>query len=231
VTATTRGRVWQVVEWRGSAAELHARPLVAGDRLVEVLEWRRPALVLGSTQPLADADLAAVDRLGADLVRRHSGGGAVLLRPGHDLWVDVTIPRVDPLWEDDVAVSFHWLGRVWVEALGQLGIQAEVHLGASTSNDWSRQVCFAGLGAGEVTVTDPDGQVRKVIGLSQRRTREGARFQCLALGSWDAAELLELLALRPERRAEASAALATAAAGLDAPPRALADALVAALPS
>ena len=49
-------------------------------------------------------------------------------------------------------------------------------------------VCFAGLGPGEVTV---DG--RKVVGISQRRTRAWARFQCAALGRWDPAALAELL--------------------------------------
>jgi lipoate-protein ligase A len=237
VTAGRPARPWEVVERRGPAAELHARPLDASGRRVEVLGWLRPALVLGSTQPWSDAEPAAADRLGADVVRRRSGGGAVLLRPGHDLWVDVTIPRDDPLWEDDVAVSFHWLGRAWVAALAGLGIEADVHLGPSVNGPWSKRVCFAGLGPGEVTVPggpggggdgDGDGR-RKAVGISQRRTREGARFQCLALGSWDVAALLDLLALDAAARAEGAAALAGAAAGLARPPATLAAALVAVL--
>ena len=41
-------------------------------------------------------------------------------------------------------------------------------------SDWSALVCFAGLGPGEVTL---DGQ--KLVGLSQRRTRDGVRIQGL----------------------------------------------------
>jgi hypothetical protein len=50
-------------------------------------------------------------------------------------------------------------------------------------------VCFAGLAAGEVIV---DGA--KVVGISQRRTRAGARFQCSVPLRWDAARHAELLA-------------------------------------
>jgi lipoate-protein ligase A len=199
---------------------------VAGGRLVEVMAWRRIALVLGSTQPLADADPGAADRLGADVVRRRSGGGAVVLRPGRDVWIDVTIPHDDPLWEDDVAVSFHWLGRAWVDALGSLGIGADVHLGAATTSRWSRLVCFAALGAGEVTAGG-----RKLVGLSQRRTREAARFQCLVPGTWDAAEVVSVLSLDDETRAEATDALASVAVGAGRPPAALTAALLAALPA
>jgi lipoate-protein ligase A len=230
VTPRSPRRSWQVVEQRGSVAELDARPLAPDVRLVEVFTWRRPALVLGSTQSTTHADPAAVDRLGADVVRRHSGGGAVLLLPGQDLWVDVTIPRDDPLWEEDVAVSFQWLGRTWVDGLDRLGVRSQVHLGPSTNDTWSRKVCFAGLGAGEVTVDGADGRPRKAVGLSQRRTRQGARFQCLALGSWDAAGLLGLLALDDATRAEGAAVLAGAAVGLGLEPAALAAALVESLP-
>ena len=44
---------------------------------------------------------------------------------------------------------------------------------------WSDHVCFAGIGGGEVI---RDG--RKVVGISQRRTRAGARFQCALYRHW-----------------------------------------------
>jgi lipoate-protein ligase A len=165
------------------------------------------------------------------VVRRRSGGGAVLLRPGHDLWIDVTIPRRDPLWEEDVAVSFHWLGRVWVEALATLGVVADVHLGPATKSSWSRSVCFAALGAGEVTLADVHGKPRKVIGLSQRRSRDAARFQCLALGSWDAAELLALLSLDDDERAAGEVELAEVATGAGRTPAEMTAAFTASLPT
>ena len=114
----------------------------------------------------------------------------MLVRPGEALWVDVLLPRDDPLWDDDVGRSFHWLGQVWVDALSSLGIDGSWHGGPMVCTPWCREVCFAGIGAGEVTVAG-----RKVVGMSQRRTRAGALFQCAALLRWDPDEMARLLDL------------------------------------
>jgi hypothetical protein len=74
---------------------------------------------------------------------------------------------------------------------------------------WSPSVCFAGLGPGEVTL---DG--RKVVGLSQRRTREAVLFQCCAVRRWEPDRLLDLLALDDADRARGAAELAGVAAGV-----------------
>ncbi len=157
-----------------------------------------PVLVLGSAQRDEVVDTGA--HAGVSVVRRRSGGGAVLVQPGGTLWVDVTVPAGDPLWDADVRKSFHWLGELWTAALRAMGVNAVWHSGGLETTPWSRLVCFAGLGPGEVTVAG-----RKVVGLSQRRTRAGSLFQCLALLEWDPATLVGLLALSPD---EAAAALA-----------------------
>jgi lipoate-protein ligase A len=169
---------------RGTAAEVHGRPVPDSiTRTARIVEVTSPALVLGSTQP-------AVEERDVPVVRRRSGGGAVLVGPGELLWVDVLLPAGDPLWEDDVGRSFHWLGQAWVDALGAVGVDGSWHRGAMVCTPWCRQVCFAGIGPGEVTV---DG--RKVVGLAQRRTRAGALFQCAALLKWDPDEMARLLDL------------------------------------
>lgn len=217
---------WRVEHAVGSAATFHARPLPErAARMVSVLEVDRPALVLGSTQPDTDADAAALAGAGVELVRRRSGGGAVLLVPGEALWVDVVVPRDDRLWEDDVHRAAHWLGAAWVAALADVGVVAEAHTGPLVRTQWSRLVCFAALGPGEV---HRDG--RKLVGVSQRRTRHGARFQCLALRHWDPQAMLALLALDAAERRHASADLAAEAAGLHQRLPLLVDALLARLP-
>lgn len=154
------------------------------------MEVDGPALALGSTQSIDDVDLSVAAELGVDVFNRRSGGGAVLLDPGAQIWIDVVIARGDPLWNDDVGVAVHWLGEIWADALVSIGVEgATVHTGAMSSNDLSPVVCFAGLGPGEVTV---DGA--KVVGISQRRSRAGARFQCSVPLVWDAARHARLLA-------------------------------------
>lgn len=213
---------------QGGAAAFHARDLAEPvARAVSVFGVEQAAVVVGSTQPEADVDLRALEAAGVVLVRRRSGGGAVLLVPGESLWVDVVVPRGDPLWDDDVGRASHWLGRVWASALGDLGVTgAEVHVGGLVSNRWSSLVCFAGLGPGEVRV---DG--RKLVGLSQRRSRAGARFQCLLSRSWDPVPLLGLLVLDDDRRGTAVDELAPLATGLDRPFPEVVDAFLAHLPS
>ena len=162
----------------GIAGWAAARP--ADERSVVVLDVARPTLVLGSSQADGTVDHERAARRGVDIVRRRSGGAAVLVEPGAAVWIDVTIPAGDPLWDNDVGRAFHWLGAAWAEVLAAEGLPARMHDGPLRSTPWSGRVCFAGLGPGEVTV---DG--RKVVGLSQRRTREAARFQCCALRRWE----------------------------------------------
>jgi lipoate---protein ligase len=170
----------------GSADAFHARDLPSPlTRTVWVHEVTSPALVLGSAQRDEVVDRAAVDAAGIEIVRRRSGGGAVLLVPGEVVWVDVLLPAGDPLWNDDVGRASHWLGEVWADVVG-----GSVHRGALVTTPWSRLVCFDGLGPGEVTV---DG--RKVVGLSQRRTRVGVRFQCAAYRRFDPSAIGALLNL------------------------------------
>lgn len=218
---------WELERVRGTAGVLHARSLPDPvRRIITVLEVDRPALVLGSTQPAEHVDLAALTGSGVELVRRRSGGGAVLLEPGASLWLDVIIPRADSLWDDDVGRAGHWLGGCWRGALAEFGIAAAVHTGGLVVSRWSSMVCFAGLGPGEVSTASG-----KVVGVSQRRSRSGARFQCLINSRWDPGPLLGLLALSDADRARAADELPGLATGVDRPPSELVSALVARLPA
>jgi len=157
----------------------------------------------------------------------------VLVVPGDLLWIDVVVPAGDALWQDDVGRAFHWLGDVWARALGSLGVAGRVHRGALVASRWSRLVCFAGLGPGEVVVDAPEpgeGPPVKVVGISQRRTRAAARFQCSALLAWDPSTLVEALAEPPEGRAAVLADVAPRARPLAVDPDDLLQAFLHHLP-
>lgn len=216
--------IWRVERRRGPAGELHARP-VGGRRLVELLEVSRPALVLGSRQSEDEVDEIAAKLAGVEVARRGSGGGAVLLLPYAVTWIDLTIARDDPLWTDDVGRAFGWVGDAWADALRSFDLEPEVHTGRLRDSRWSSRICFAGLGPGEVTV---DGQ--KLLGIAQRRTREGARFQCLVHRRWEPRRLVELLAMSPDERASAAEMLEPVATGLDVEADQLLNAVVSSLP-
>jgi lipoate-protein ligase A len=225
---TTPGSVWDLRRLTAPADVLHAEPFPdAPARAVWVLEATAPALVLGSTQSAELVDAEAAAAAGIELARRRSGGGAVLVMPGETAWVDVILPAGDPLWDDDIGRAANWLGRTWQSALAELGVAStEVHQGPLACGPLGRLVCFATVAAGEVTVPGSDGP-RKVVGMSQRRTRAGARFQCAAYRRWDPEPLVRLLGLDDEGRR----ALADAAAGTDRDPATLVDAFVRHLPA
>ena len=182
---------WHTEHVRGSASMLHgAEPAVGSGRRVTRCDVDRLALVLGSAQRNDVVDERGVERLGAEVVRRRSGGGAVLIVPGEMLWVDVVVPRGDVLWDDDIGRAMWWLGEAWADALGMCGVTgAQVHRGAVVHTPWSRLVCWDSLGAGEVVV---DG--RKAVGISQRRTRDWIRLQSSVHMAWRPDVLCELLA-------------------------------------
>ncbi len=166
---------WRVEHWEGPAGEFHGLD-PEHVRAVRSVRVSRPVIVLGSTQPTGDIDAAAAARLGIEVARRRSGGGAVYLHPDDSTWVDITIPRDDELWVDDVSTSMRWVGDAFASVLGPAlaaGAPA-VHDGPFRAGVLSRAYCFAGLAPGEVTVGGA-----KIVGVSQRRGRPGARMQCV----------------------------------------------------
>lgn len=186
---------WVVEHHRGPAAELHGMDVPDdGTARVWVLEVTAPAVVLGSTQRDDVVDGAAASAAGVDVARRRSGGGAVWVAPGDPHWVDVIVPRDHPWWIDDVGRAFLPVGRAWQAALAAVGVTGtRLHEGALACGPLGGTVCFAGRGPGEVLRGDA-----KVVGISQRRTRAGARFQCAVPVVWDPAPLAALLSSRPD---------------------------------
>jgi hypothetical protein len=155
----------------------------------------------------------------------------VLVEPGNTVWVDVVVPAGDPLWDHDVGRAARWVGRAWQATLADLGIGAtDVHDGPLACGPLGRLVCFGTVGAGEVTIIGKPGgtaAVRKVVGISQRRTRAAARFQCAAYTSWDPAALARLLRLDDT----ACRVLADAAVGTNRDPDETLDAFLRHLPA
>lgn len=228
---------WTVRRTEGSAASLHDRPLPDPARpSIWIHRVRRPALVLGSTQDEAIVDRERAVADGIEVCRRRSGGGLVGLEPDQQCWIDVIVPSWSPLWDPDIGRATHFLGATWTAAVADLlgsppgGGEPEVafHRGPVIGREAGRIVCFAGIGPGEVTVGG-----RKVVGLSQRRTREAARFQCALTWRWNPV-LLERY-VDPQVLAGAGIGLGDLAVGLTEPdlgpaPDAIARAFVRHLP-
>ncbi len=99
-------------------------------------------------------------------------------------WVDVFVPADDPLYCIDVSNSTLWLGRAIAAAFTSSGVPASAveqpgSLAATRATRASgapmSDLCMVSAGRGEVVA--PDG--RKLVGISQRRTRAGSRMSCV----------------------------------------------------
>ena len=191
---------WQYLERSGPPELLVGeQPDPGGQRLACLCRPSAAAVVLGSTQPDDDVDLQRCAEMGYAVVRRRSGGGAVLVSPEAQLWLDLFVPVNDPLYERDVTLASHFVGALWLASLENAGETGEL-LEVSpdfVGSDSSRRACFVGKGSGEVMRGE-----RKLVGLSQRRERSGAWFFSMALVRNDQPELASLLTFDsdPERR-------------------------------
>ncbi|HQZ35032.1 MAG TPA: hypothetical protein PK020_11440 [Ilumatobacteraceae bacterium] len=198
---------WLMAHSHGDAGVFHStNPFPRRSATFHTVE--RPTLALGSAQPDRDVDERVARALRVDVVRRRSGGGAVLLIPGEFLWLDLVLPADDALWLADVAQAMVWVGELWQRALAASGVAGEVHREGLITTPWSRQVCFAGVGTGEVMAGGS-----KLVGISQRRTREFARFQSMCHLRWRP-ELAAALVAAP-RPSAAMLAAVTRPVGVD----------------
>lgn len=200
---------WQIVRSRSTAGEFHGRDIPDPPTpQIWVHEITRPAVALGSTQRHEQVDLRACEQAGFDVVRRRSGGGAVLLVPGEVVWIDLIMPTGGPGWSPDIHRPMVWLGRQIAAAFHAAGdADVAVHGGAMENTAHSRLVCFDGIGPGELVRRDGS----KLVGISQRRTRAAARLQCCWYSAYDPSVLSSLLTdgppvddLRPVATADAN---------------------------
>jgi lipoate-protein ligase A len=135
--------------------------------------WSRPWVSLGSGQTAADLDLEAVAERDWGVVRRASGGTAVI----HEgqLGYALTAPTSHPIWHGDLVASYERLSRPIQLAFRVLGADTTAAPpGANAAfvgnaPDLARRVCFGALGPYELV-----HGWQKLIGNSQVRRRHAS---------------------------------------------------------
>jgi lipoyl(octanoyl) transferase len=128
--------------------------------------WAPPCLSLGFAQPVAQIDRARARSLGWDIVRRPTGGRAILHTD--ELTYSIVLLEGDPLVAGGVLESYHHLSQGIVAGLELLGLRVEVQPGIPLSQtEREKPVCFEAPSAYEIT-----WQGRKVAGSAQVRRRQ-----------------------------------------------------------
>jgi lipoyl(octanoyl) transferase len=140
-----------------------------GATTVRFYSWSPPALSLGYAQAIErDIDLKQCTSLGIDVVRRPTGGRAVL--HDHEVTYSVVIRSDDPHVSSGVLAAYLTISQAMIRGLAHLGISAELlplRRGAPLPSDKASPACFATPSSYEVAVGG-----RKIIGSAQRRAHD-----------------------------------------------------------
>ena len=154
-------------------AVLRARITREAPPTVRFFGWAPPTVSLGYGQPLDERiDRTACARLGIGLVRRPTGGSAILHEsPDRELTYSVVARGGDFPGADDVLETYRVLGASLVAGLARLGVRAQVVPLVRGRPAEAPAFCFARTGAYEIAVGG-----RKLVGSAQRR-QAGAFLQ------------------------------------------------------
>jgi lipoate-protein ligase A len=128
--------------------------------------WEPACLSLGYAQPYADVDEARLKERGWEVVRRPTGGRAILHTD--ELTYSVTAPADEPRLAGSVLESYNRLAGALLQAVQSLGLSVEMKEGAGGNHNSPNPVCFEVPSAYEITV-----QGKKLIGSAQARRKEG----------------------------------------------------------
>ena len=129
--------------------------------------WTPACLSLGFAQPYADVDSARLHVHGWEVVRRATGGRAILHTD--ELTYSVTAPADEPRVAGTVLESYNRLAQALLRAVRGLSLPVEMKERAEGPAGQSlNPVCFEVPSTYEITV-----QGKKLIGSAQARKKEG----------------------------------------------------------
>lgn len=129
--------------------------------------WEPACLSLGHAQPITDVDIPRLQVHGWEVVRRPTGGRAVLHTD--ELTYAVMAPLDEPRLAGTVLESYHRLANALVQALNFLSMQVEVNESSpSPGSKSTNPVCFEVPSTYEITSGG-----KKLIGSAQARRKDG----------------------------------------------------------
>lgn len=136
-----------------------------GESVLRAYSWSKPTLSFGRNQRVAGAyDARRIEQAGLDVVRRPTGGRALLHH--HEITYSVTSPATDTL-----NGSYAGINALLINALAALGVPVTEFEASARSPAPGAAPCFAEPATGELVVNG-----RKLVGSAQWRD-DGAILQ------------------------------------------------------
>ncbi len=179
--------------WNMAADEAILESIGRGDSLptLRLYAWEPACLSLGYAQPITDVDIPRLQAHGWEMVRRLTGGRAVLHTD--EMTYSVIAPLNEPLVAGTVLESYSRLAAALVEALHLLGLPVEVQERAETGSKNPNPVCFEVPSTSEITAGG-----KKLVGSAQARRKEGILQHGSLPLTGDLARILQVLAFPDE---------------------------------
>ncbi len=168
-----------------------------GNPTLRLYGWNPPAISIGYNQSMDDFDMRKLREAGVDIVRRPTGGRAIL--HAHELTYSVVLKTGNRTLRE----IYRWINEALLRGLHVLGIDAQL-VDASSSVDAmyrspSSIPCFASSSKSEIQFKG-----RKLLGSAQRRYTDVVLQHGSFLLGPQHRRLMEFLSRPPERQAEES---------------------------
>ena len=167
---------------------------------LRLYSWTPPCLSLGYAQTAKDVDMDQLQELGWEIVRRPTGGRAILHT--NELTYSVCGPNSEPRLTGGVLESYQHLSFALLEALTLMGINADtVNISASQQTlAGDNPVCFEVPSNYEITVDS-----KKLIGSAQARRKSGVLQHGSLPLSGDLTRILNVLNFPDDNRRQQAA--------------------------
>jgi lipoate-protein ligase A len=155
--------------------------------------WSPPCVTLGRSQAVADVDLALCRAAGVGVVRRPSGGQAILHTD--ELTYSVALCQTDPRAEGGVLESYRRLSDGLLAGLHRLGVEAVQAVRKKQPLAEPTPVCFEVPSDYEITSGG-----RKLVGSAQWRSRGGVLQHGTLPLHGNLTRIVDYLVFSPEER-------------------------------
>lgn len=166
---------------------------------LRLYSWNPPCLSLGHAQSFTDVDVERLKANGWDVVRRVTGGRAILHTD--ELTYSITGNADDPVLTGGVLESYNRLAQALLFAIRELGLPVEMKEHADQPAALNlNPVCFEVPSTYEITV-----EGKKLIGSAQARKKEGVLQHGSLPLTGDLARICQALVFKDEAARENAA--------------------------
>ena len=203
---SVNSRQWRLVcdsaaegRWNMAADEAILEAVGAGlvPPTLRLYAWSPACLSLGFSQKMADADLVRLTARGWQMVRRPTGGKAILHTD--ELTYSVALPPDHPLTVLGIVDSYREISRALMHALTLMGAAAHSERRSDTAPQRPGAVCFEVPSHYEITV-----EGKKLVGSAQVRRKSGLLQHGTLPLTGDLARICDALAYPDEIEREAA---------------------------